>query len=493
MSPRSEPPSSKRALALRTLGAPALWVYAVGASSPMTVLVGGIPTMYAASGVVGVPAAFLLITPILLALLVGYVAVTQRVAHPAPFYAVVSRGVSPTWGIAVGFAANLGYAAIGTSLYGLLGYNLSRFAGAWWMWALVALAFVTFRGLRGGSRNAKIMGGLLALEIGVLLVYLLAAFASPARGEVDFASLSPTLLIVPGVAIVVVFAAASMSGVETPPAHGEEAQPGAARRATLIAAAVMGPLYALLAWAMAVHAGTDHVVDAAGAFLAGRGPGPLDLLGDVYGSAVTHISDLILVTSIVTAMVSFHSTGARYVFGMAREGVLPSSWAQVGRGERDGAPWAASLVHTAITALVIGSWALLGWDPMTLFTWLSTIGATTILALLVVSSFAALRFFHAGLGGHEGVFTRRAAPITGLVFGILVLAMALSNRDALLNLPPGSYLSLLVPGVIVGVALTGVMWARWLRRDRPQTWNGAGATVADPILADVPRLHELEM
>lgn len=493
MSRRSVERPSTRALALRTLGTPALWVYAVGASSPMTVLVGGIPTMYAASGVVGVPAGFLLITPILLALLVGYVSVTQRVPHPAPFYAVVSRGVSPTAGIAVGFVAMLGYSAIGISLYGLLGYKLSHAGGDWWLWALAALVFVTVRGLRGGSRNAKIMGGLLALEIGVLLVYLLAAFASPARGRVDFVSLSPTRLIVSGVAIVVVFAFAAMTGVETPQAHGEEAQPGAARRATLIAAAVMGPLYALLAWAMAVHAGTDHVVDAAGAFLADRGPGPLDLLGDVYGSAVTFISNLILVTSIVTAMVSFHSTSARYVFGMAREGVLPPSWAAVGRGERDGAPWAAAFVQSAVAALVIGGWALLGWSPMALFTWLSTIGATTILTLLVVSSLAALRYFHAGAGGKEGVFVRRAAPMTGLVFGILVLAMALSNRDTLLGLPSGSHLSLLVPGVIVVVALGGAVWARALRRDRPQTFNGAGATVADPILADVPRLHELEM
>ncbi|WP_169734295.1 APC family permease [Hamadaea tsunoensis] len=459
----------------------------------MTVLVGGLPTMYASSGVVGVPAGFLLITPILLALLVGYVAVTQQVPHPAAFYAVVAQGISPTAGIAAGFVGLLGYNAIGISLYGLLGYNLSQLAGSWWVWASAALAFVTLRGLRSGGRNAKIMGCFLALELGVLLVYVLAAFASPARGHVEFASLSPAKLLVSGVAIVLVFMLAAMTGTETPGAHGEEAQPGAARRATLIAAAVMGPMYALLAWAMAVHAGSDHVVDSAGAFLAGHGPGPLELLGAVYGSAVTHISNLILVTSIVTAMIAFHSTGARYTFGMAREGVLPKGWAAVGRGERDGAPWAASLVQTVIASGVIGGWVVLGWSPMVLFTWLSTIGAVSILTLLVVSSVAALKFFNSGAGGNEGVFVRRAAPMAGLVFGFLVLAMALTNVNALLSLPPDSHLSLLVPGVIVAVAVIGAMWGRTLRRDRPQTWQGTGATIADPVTADVTRLHELEM
>src|SRR3954454_20415387 len=55
-------------LARRTLGRAALLVFAVGASSPLTVLSAGLVAMYAATGVSGVPLAFLVVTVALLTL-----------------------------------------------------------------------------------------------------------------------------------------------------------------------------------------------------------------------------------------------------------------------------------------------------------------------------------------------------------------------------------------------------------------------------------------
>jgi amino acid transporter len=482
-----------RALALRTLGAAALWIYAVGASSPMTVLVGGVPTTYAATGVVGVPASFLLITPILVLLLVGYVAASQHVPHPAPLYALLARGLSPTAGIAGGAVAQLGYNAIGISLYGLLGTNLSRLGGAWWVWALIALGVVTTLGLQGGVGNARLLGAFLALELGVVGFYTLAALANPAHGTVNVSGLAPSQLLVPGVSGVFAFGMAAMVGAETPQAHGEEARPKAANRATLAAVVFLGLLYAMQALAMSVNFGPDKVVNAARANLAGAGPGPLDVMGAIYGPSVSTIANVLLVTSIVTAIVSFHCTVARYLFGMAREGVIPSGLAAVTRHGRGGVPWAGSLVQSIIAAATITGFAVLGQAPMVMFGWLSTIGAVTILALLVASAAATRRFFAQGHGAGEGAFVRQVAPTGGLVLGTLMLAMTLFNLNALLGLPPESRLALLVPALIVGTAVLGALRGATLRRKRPAVWEGAGRAVPHLVTADVSRLQSLEM
>jgi len=59
-------------LARKSVGTPSLWFFAVGASSPMTVLAGGVIATYAATGVVGVPLSFLLLAGALALTAVSY-------------------------------------------------------------------------------------------------------------------------------------------------------------------------------------------------------------------------------------------------------------------------------------------------------------------------------------------------------------------------------------------------------------------------------------
>ncbi|GAA1370390.1 APC family permease [Catellatospora chokoriensis] len=483
--------SVRVALAQRTLGSSALWVYAVGASSPLTVLVGGLPTTYTATGVVGVPASFVAITLVVGLLVVGYGAVSRHVPHPAPFVAILARGYNPTVALVGGLLSQLGYLAIGVSLYGLIGATLAGLVGgSWLVWALAAWAVVAVVGLQGGVANARLLGSLLAVEIAVIVFYNIAAWSNPADGQVSLAALAPSNLVVTGVSGVLAFGMAAMVGAETAPVYGEEARPGTVGRSMLSAVLFLGAFYALAALSMSVTAGPGGVVDAS------RDPqsGPLVLLGRVYGSSVTTIATLLLVTSVLAAIVSFHSTFARYVFGMARERLLPPGLAAVSRSGMGGAPRGGSLVHSASTLVLIGTFAYFDADPMaTMFTWLSTIGAVTVLVLLVAASGAALRFFAHGYGAAEGVFVRQIAPMAGLVLGVLMIAMMLASLHSLLGLPTGSRLPLLVVALIVVVAAAGAVWGALLHRADPVRWGQVGRGVPHPLTADVSRLQTLEM
>jgi hypothetical protein len=174
------------------LGAGSLWVFAVSASSPLTVLVGGVIATYATTGVVGVPASFVLLAAALLLLATGYMAMSRRVPHAAPFYALLARGIGGTAATAGASLALLGYLCIGVSLYGLVGITLAGvLGGVWWGWAAAVWLLIAVLGVTRAATNAKIVGALLVVELGVIVLFDVAAFTHPAGGHIDLAPLTP--------------------------------------------------------------------------------------------------------------------------------------------------------------------------------------------------------------------------------------------------------------------------------------------------------------
>ena len=155
-------------------------------------------------------------------------------------------------------------------------------------------------------------------------------------------------------------------------------------------------------------------------------------LGDHLGLFVLVLGEVLLVTSILAAMISVHQTVARYVFGLSRESVLPQRWGRVRRGQ--GVPVGGSLVQSAIGLAVIAVWALIGADPMVLFTWLAALAAVGLMTVMVTACAAAWRFFHHGGGGNESVFTRMVAPVGGMVAMGGLLAVTVSNLHVLVGL-----------------------------------------------------------
>jgi amino acid transporter len=482
---------SRVTLARRTLGRGALFVFAVSASSPLTVLIGGVVATYALTGVVGIPLSFLVIMMVLGLLAVGYVAMGKHVVHSAPFYAQLARGFNPAIGVAGAAVALLGYNAIQISLFGLIGTTMAGLVGSgqWWAWAGGAWVVVAILGRFRGAANAKVLGSLLAVEIATILMFDIAAFANPAEGSVSLTPLMPTSLKVSGVSGALAFAMAAFAGVESPPAFGEEARsPRVVGGATFGGIGFLGVFYALSSWAYATAAGPGGVVEAA------RDPerGPLAILGQMFGPGVITLATLLLVTSVLAAMSAFHATVARYVFALAREHVLPPTWARVSVGTNGGAPLGGSLLQSLVAAVVVGSFVVAGADPMiTMFVWLSTIGAVCILLLLTASSLAARAYFASGGGARESALVRQVVPTVGGVVGVLVLVFMASNLSSLLGTPPGSSRPWLVVVLVAAAMMIGLAWGGWLRHARPQVYEQLGRGTPDPLTVLDQRLSEL--
>ena len=75
---------------------------------------------------------------------------------------------------------------------------------------------------------------------------------------------------------------------------------------------------------------------------------PFSILQQDMGGLAANTAKILLITSVFAALLSFHNTVARYVFGMARDRVLPPSFGRVGTGARAGAPIAGSLMQSLI-------------------------------------------------------------------------------------------------------------------------------------------------
>ena len=482
-------------LARKSISTGSLFFFCVGASAPMTVLAGGVVQTYALTGSVGVPLSFLVIAGALAFFTVGYVAMARYVPHAATFYALLARGIGRTWGLVGGTVALVAYNCIQISLYGLLGFTVSTFfnnTGPWWLWALVAWAVVGLLGILHINVNARVLAVLLVLEIAVILLFDVAAFTHAADG-VTVKPLTPNAMFEAGLGSlggVFALGVAAFVGYETGPFYGEEARTQrVVTRASFGALAFIGILYALSSWAMAVTVGVGTVgsgADAApGVVGAARTPGPpipLGVLDQHYGGAVAKLGNLLLITSIVAAMISFHNSFARYVFGMARERVLPARLGHIRPGARGGAPVGGSLLQSAVALIVIAAFALAGSDPVTtMFTWLSSMAAIGVLLLMFAASLSAIVFFGRGAGSGESLWQRFWAPLFGMVVLGVVLVITMLDLYQVLGTSQFAPLTFIVPGIIVLAVVFGLVWARLLQSNRPEVYRNIGVGETEPL------------
>jgi amino acid transporter len=478
-------------LARKSVGGVSLWLFQVGASAPLTVLVGSVVATYASTGVVGVPLSFVVLAVALVPLTAGYVAMSRYVPHPAIFYGLSAHGLGGAAAVASGAVALLSYNAIQMSLYGLFGYTLGALTGLpWWLCAGVAWITVGILGVLRIDINATFFAWALIAEITVIVLMDVAAFGSPAGGTVSAAPLMPGNLFVNGVGGVLALGIAAFVGYESGPAYAEEARNARSVTAATFGALIfVGAFYAVSSWALAVAVGPENVVGATQT----DAELPLTVLKDHYGNPMVWIATLLLMSSILAAMLSFHNGVARYVFGMAREQVLPTSLSRIGTGVHGGAPTAGSLLQSAAALGAVVVTVVLRIAPMKMFTWLATGAAIGVLVLLLISSLAAYAFFARGNGAGEHVVTRRIAPVAGVVLGGAVLLVTVFNLSSLLGVNPHSALPWILP-VIIGVVGVGGLIAGLVLRDRnPAVYQGIGFGQPNPLATPEQRLADLEI
>ena len=476
------------ALARERLGASLVAAFVVASMGPLLVTAGLVPTAYGVASLTGVPAVFLAVAVVLAVFSVGYVAMGRRIPNAGAFYAYVVKGLGRPAGVGAAFVALAAYNLMQVSIYGAIGTYASGFFAAngnvrhaWWVWALLAWAFVAALGLAQVRVSSAVLGVLSALEILIVLALAARGLAHPAGGHLSLTALSPTNLkpsptlgALAGVTIL------AYTGFEQAVVYTEEARNPRTTilRATFLCLIGLALVYTAASLAMDVHYGAQTIAVA-------QQQGPEALFGMAPGLTASTGHALYL-TALLSALLAFHNASWRYMYSLSRERVLPPVLART----TSGIPRWSSAVQSALGLAAILLTVALHWDPMNqLFYWASTDGGFGILLLLALTSLAAVVFFTRRSGSKRAgtrFWTHTAAPaLSALVLAYLAYLCA-ANFTTLLGAPPGSMARIFLPAIFPLVFLIGVGTALVLRAARPDAYARIGLGAESDLALAAP-------
>lgn len=472
----------------RRLGVPAIVFLIIAASAPLTVVAGGATSAFSVTHVLGIPFSYIILAAALAIFAIGYAAMSRFITNAGAFYAYVAQGIGRPVGVGAAILAFVSYNAMQVGIWGMFGFQISSFIAGktgvetpWWVWIFVGIIVVGFMGTRQIDFSVKVIGVLVALEFVVVIVFDIVSFADPAAGF-SAAPISPSALFVPGIGAVLAFGIAAFMGFESGAIYGEEARDPrrTIQRATFIAVGIIGLFYAVSTWALSLAIGPDKITAVDGITPEEAGP-PLffNAMAAHLGEIGVDIASLLFITSLFAALISFHNAVARYAFSLGREGVLPQRLAKVRHG---GAPVAGSLLQTVIAVVVVLGFVLAepSWNPelgpypvITLFTWLTNLGAFGLVLLMALASLAVIGYFRKD-PRDVGLISRVIAPAVAFLALATIWMLILSNWDVLLGQPEPTSATVILPLVVLVPTVGAVIWGLWLRTARPAVYRQIG-------------------
>ncbi|WP_264001458.1 APC family permease, partial [Mycolicibacterium gadium] len=161
--------------------------------------------------------------------------------------------------------------------------------------------------------------------------------------QFSFEPFSPSVVLAGSLGVALMFAHASFIGFEGSAIYGEEAREPARTipRATYLSIAFMGTLYAVSGWLIMNALGLDNVVG-----IAQKSGGDFIFVASdtIIGHNISLIFQILIITALFAAIVTFHNNVARYTFSLGRQGLIwkPLGWTLPNRQT----PWVASVVQT---------------------------------------------------------------------------------------------------------------------------------------------------
>lgn len=481
--------ATTRTDAHRRLGVFAVAFMIVAASAPLTVIAGGVTSSLSVTHVTGVPFGYIVLAIALAVFAIGYAAMSRFITNAGAFYSYVSQGAGRPVGVGSSVLALIAYNAMQIGIWGMFGFQISDFIhqktgweSPWWLWVLLGIVVVGIMGVNRVDLSAKVLGVLVALEFVVVIVFDVVSFANPAEG-LSAGPMTPSALFVPGVGAALAFGIAAFMGFESAAIYGEESKDPKRTipRATFLAVCVIGIFYAISSWALTMAVGPEKIADPNGITAEEAGP-PLffNFVATHLGVIWVDIMSVLFITSLFASLVSFHNAVARYSFSLGREGLLPSVLGTV--RVRSGAPWAGSIAQSIVAVIVVIGFAFgeLGWDPasgpfavLTLFTWLTNLGAFGLVLLMVLVSIAVIGYFQRN-PRDVGAGSRLIAPIVAILSLGTVWVLILVNWNVMLGQTENTPTTFILPAVLLVPPIIAVFWGVWLRRAKPDVYRQIG-------------------
>lgn len=454
----------------------------LAAAGPLTAVAGTFPIGIAAGNGASFPATYVVVTVILVVFAFGFTAMARHVSEGGAFASYIAKAMGRPAGTGAAFLALTTYVMILLALVAFAGVSInSVMTGhggpdvSWWIWSFVVLGLVALLGYRHIELSGKVVGTLLIAELAIVLAVDL-VIVGRGGGDEGFATaaFSPSNFFdgAPGIALL--FAVTGFIGFEATAIFRNEARDPERTIpvATFWALLLIGSFYAFSSWAVVSAWGDEGAVARAledpATMIAVTGE---DALGSTGGTLI----EVLIVTSVFAAVLSFHNVISRYLFAQGAD-VLPSALAR--SHTRHHSPHFASVTTTCLSAALLVGCLAFGLDPVVeIFTWFAGVGVMGVMALMLGTSISALIFFrrHAGLTDR---FRSTVAPLLGTLGVGWLLWMSIDNLTLLVG--GSNTVALSLSGVMIAAVVAGVIAA--LRRAPVPAAAVPAAAVPDPLL-----------
>ena len=339
----------------------------IAAAAPLASMIGNLPIALGRGNGAGTPGAFAIAGITLLLFAVGYAAMSRRIVNTGAFYTYITEGLGTAAGIGSAYTAMIAYLAFTFGLAAFFGYFTDLVliqAGVhvpWPVYATIGIIAVAVLGYRSIDASSVVLGALMIGEVIILAVFdgsvILAkgvVAALPAH------AMAPSFVVTPQLGVSLMVAFTCFLGFESAALYGEEASEPkrSIPIATYTAVISIAVFYLFTAW---ITIGAIEPDDIAARANKESGELMFNVFTRYGGEILTDIMGLLVCLSLLASYLAIHNAGARYVFALGREWLLPPWFGEA--HPRSGAPSRASVAVTALTILAVAPFALSGLDP----------------------------------------------------------------------------------------------------------------------------------
>ena len=496
----AETKSSAGALQKGALGPVQVLFLIVTGAAPLAAMVFNVPVTVLGSGYAA-PAAFLLATVVLTIFSVGYIEMSRRVSSIGGFYTFITRGLGPTAGLGSGILIGLCYIIFAAGVAGALGYFASTSINEWvgidlpgYVYSFLGLAIMATFAFFDIELTAKVLGTALVFEVlSLTILGVCVFFAGGGPDGVVTEGLNPVNLFNNDAAVQVFGAAAvgvalfgafwSWVGFEMAPNYAEESRDPKkiAKIATYGSVIGLGLFYIVMSLVFVSGWGKIGSSEAVAAQFEGKYISAwYPLAAHFGGSWLQTMFEVLMITSSFACSMAFFNTGARYIFSLAREGLLPATFAKT--HPKRHSPVNAAMAVTVIVALWIGAFTIS--YPSTLdsllklATWTPLAGVLGILGVQALCCIAIIRYFRTEAVDGFHWWKTATAPILGFLGQAGAMILLVANRGSLGGAADAGFIKYF-PWAVLAVFLIGMGYALYLRASAPATYTKIGFFEAD--------------
>lgn len=459
-------------------------------SAPITAMTGNVPVAVGYGNGTGAPAGFIVATVVLSVFAIGFVTLAKYVTSSAAFYGFISHGLGRPIGMASGFLAMVGYLTIVAALVGIF----SAFAKStldsqlsidlpWQLYAALMLAGLAALAYFEINIAARVLIVMLVAEVSILFLMAFAVLFS--GGGPDGVPLSPINpanafksngLEASAIGLGLFMAFWSWIGFEATAVYGEESRNP--RRviplATMIAVLGIGLMYTFFSWMAIAGNGLDQSVAIAG------GDDPFGLFfnptEEFLGTWGIDVFQWLLLTGSFACGLAAHNTASRYLYTLGREGIFHRKLGTT--HDTHQSPHVGSFAAIGVAGTIVLLFALFDQDPyLSLFVLMAILATMAILIVQTVCSFAVIGYFHVRKRHteEESPIRTLVCPLLGGIAMIAVVYLLIDNLDAAAGAAAETLFFDLIPWIVVGVFVFGLLTALYLRSAKPDAYERIGA------------------